>query len=215
MTEKNKGVSKGFIIAIIIIIAISIPVYLELSKDFSKEIQDSIVKMDQQRELQRKANIKSLLPLAEKGDVSAQGQLAWLYHVSAVQVRTSDVFHKIKKEGTPKEKEMALQENKGFQKNAFYWAKKAAEQEDGRSMGLLAMFYECGIGTEQNEERAIHWYGKNAEAGDTISQYYLSGLLSNRKGIEDKEKAKYWSDKVYEALKNCPGCDLPSGGCGS
>ena len=43
---------------------------------------------------------------------------------------------------------------------AFYWTQRAAEHGDRDGQFNLAYFYEEGIGTPVNMEKAKHWYKK-------------------------------------------------------
>lgn len=90
---------------------------------------------------------------------------------------------------------------------AFNWASKAAEHGDMSASSELAYYYECGVGTKKDIKKAIRLYTPYANQGDVLSQYALTGLET------DPKKVKYWQDKVNKAMQNCPGCDLPSGGC--
>lgn len=210
MPEKKKGVSKGFIISIIVIAAVSIPVYRELNRDFVKEMIQTMKDEDRERVERVRSSIESLLPMAEKGDVSAQASLARLY---LRQSHQATVVGEKSIEGRAPTLDIQIKEDKSSEKKAFEWAKKAAEQGDASSQDLVAGFYACGRGTKRNEERAVFWYEKVAERGGILSKYYLANVLSNGKDVEDKEKADKLFKEVYAAMKKCPSCDLPSGGC--
>ncbi|EKY06067.1 Sel1 repeat protein, partial [Capnocytophaga sp. oral taxon 332 str. F0381] len=82
----------------------------------------------------QQVDIKSLLKQAEAGLVIAQGSLAIEYYTG---------------------------ENvaKSYEK-AFYWAQKAALQEEVNAQNLLGLFYEEGVGTTQSYEKAFEWYLK-------------------------------------------------------
>lgn len=212
MSEDKKGVSKGFIISIVLVLAISIPIYKELNRDFSKDILRNIKEMDRQRVERTKSGIESLLPLAEKGDVSAQASLARLYHQQSFQRKVENIIDIPAADITVKQN-INEKVDDSSKNNAFKWAKLAAEQGDASSQELVAGFYECGRGTAINEERAVFWYSKVADRGSILAKYYLANVLSNGKGVEDKERADKLFKEVYAAMDKCPSCDLPSGGC--
>ncbi len=65
-------------------------------------------------------------------------------------------------------------------REAFFWAKKAAEQENPEGIWALALCYEHGRGVEADKEAAVEWYRKGAQLGHAPSQhslgcYYMRG----------------------------------------
>ncbi len=92
-------------------------------------------------------------------------------------------------------------------KKSFILIKKAADSGDAHAGSQLGYYYECGIGTKINLAEAIKWYTPAAEQGDVLTQYALAEIE------KDPKKKKYWWGKVQEAMKECPSCDLPPGGC--
>jgi len=86
--------------------------------------------------------------------------------------------------------------------NSFLWLKRAASQKDREAYYRLAHYYQCGIGIKMNMAEAIRLYTLSAEQDFTEAMFALSVLET------DKQKSKYWSDKVKESLKGCPGCDI-------
>ena len=51
-------------------------------------------------------------------------------------------------------------------------------------MNNLAYCYEYGEGVEQNEDRALYWYRRGAEAGSDYCMYCLGWNYSNGEGVE-------------------------------
>lgn len=128
----------------------------------------------------READIADLTPSAEKGDIQAQRKLASV----------------LRAQGTEESK-----------RSAFEWARKAAANGDPGASSELAYYFECGVGTKIDINKAIRLYLPAANRGDVLSQYALSYLE------KDHTKAKYWQDKVNKAMENCKACDLPPMGC--
>ncbi len=162
MASKESGsVSKGFIITTLVIVGIVFSFILYMRSDIylPNDIKNMMKRVDSDdygRELdrQRKADIADLIPIAEKGDVSAQIKLARMYLLVKDRAK------------------------------AFGWATKAAASGDVRAQKHLAYYYECGIGTEENIQEAIRLYTPAAEQGDVISQADLSMIEPNKKKAE-------------------------------
>src|ERR1043165_2919689 len=51
----------------------------------------------------------------------------------------------------------------------------------------LAIYYQYGIGTEKNLERAFHWCQKAGENGNTVSLYILGEYYELGNGVEKDE----------------------------
>jgi TPR repeat protein len=86
-------------------------------------------------------------PLAEQGDMLAQGKLGYMYS-----------------------------SGKGVPKNDFksvQWYTKAAKQGAVGAQLLLAGWYLTGDGVPENIAKAFHWYTKAAKQGDRNAQYQL------------------------------------------
>ncbi len=66
-------------------------------------------------------------------------------------------------------------------KESFKWAKKAADQDHGKAIWILALAYEHGRGVPINMKKAIELYTKGAELNDPHCQHnlgcqYMSGV---------------------------------------
>jgi len=48
---------------------------------------------------------------------------------------------------------------------------KAEKNKDIEAQYNLALYYQYGIGTEKNLEKALYWYQKAAESGHITAQY--------------------------------------------
>ena len=53
------------------------------------------------------------------------------------------------------------------------WAKKAAEQKNGKGLWVLALAYEHGRGVEKDEKQALAYYEQGAELGNAACQHSL------------------------------------------
>ena len=94
----------------------------------------------------RRTALAELLPLAERGDATAQYWVGWLY---AVLIRPAD-----------------------FEK-AVHWYRKSADQGNSLGQGALGMMYDIGYGVPRDEQQAARWHRKAADQGHDWSQYHL------------------------------------------
>ncbi len=110
------------------------------------------------------------LPLAEKGDVSAQRGVGKLYE-----------------KGRGVDRDFA---------KAVRWYRPAAEQGDAESQYRLSVAYGYGAGVKKDEATAILWLRKAAEGGQKRAQKSLAkGYQDGLFGLpRDPAKAKYWYD---------------------
>ena len=93
-----------------------------------------------------------------------------------------------------------------FQKIQSY-----ANQGDKRFQNLLGIWYENGIGTEQNSQLAFEWYKKSAEQGHDAAIYNLGICYSDGFGVEKNLENAYslflksaslgFSDAKYQLFK--------------
>lgn len=80
---------------------------------------------------------------------------------------------------------------------AFDFYRKAADQGNADGMYGLGNMYANGDGIEQNDEQAVHWYTRAAEAGHdhavvVLAEAYLKGSL----GLSpDRDKALEWLER--------------------
>jgi TPR repeat protein len=65
----------------------------------------------------------------------------------------------------------------------------------------IGLMYHSGIGVYFNEQEAVKWYKKSAENGFRPAQEFLVvGYTEGWFGLQkDKNKAKYWEDKLKNA----------------
>ncbi|MFN6886985.1 tetratricopeptide repeat protein, partial [Proteus mirabilis] len=63
----------------------------------------------------------------------------------------------------------------------------------------MAVSFDEGDGVEQDHEKAVYWYTKAGEQGDSDAQYNLAISYDEGIGIEqDHEKAVTWYTKAAE-----------------
>eukprot|EP00970_Alexandrium_tamarense_P019017 scaffold13584_cov184-Alexandrium_tamarense.AAC.2 len=76
---------------------------------------------------------------------------------------------------------------------AFAWFKAAAEGGHVHSMSELALCYELGCGTVQNDNEALDWYTKAANLGHGASHYSVGEHYEEARGVpHDEEEACIW-----------------------
>lgn len=92
---------------------------------------------------------------------------------------------------------------------AFFWAKKSADQNNKQAQYYLAKCYRKGRGTTKNENLAIKWFTKAAERGNYYSQFNLGEIYYKNKNYEKAFKyltaatdhvaeANFYLGKMYE-----------------
>ena len=91
-----------------------------------------------------------------------------------------------------------LYENKEYQK-AFMYAQRFFYMPNADGLRKLGFFYERGIGTEINIEKAKECYSKAFELGDVISSYNLALIYLREENVE---KCIYYLSigKYYEYI---------------
>ena len=99
---------------------------------------------------------QSMLETAEQGDALAQTSVAGMYLYGAC----------------------CFEEN---HKEAFKWCKRAAAQGEPDAILMLGGFYEEGIGTLKNTQKAIYYYKQAAEMGVEGAQEALDALKATMK----------------------------------
>ncbi|OIQ24584.1 MAG: hypothetical protein BM561_09285 [Vibrio sp. MedPE-SWchi] len=110
--------------------------------------------------------IPDLTALAEKDDVSAQFELAQLYHQS------------------PSEEDL---------NQAFYWYQQAANQNHPEAQFKLATLYIKGIGTEPDIGKGLFWLTKLALLGNTDAQIAIAQLYEKHsESPENLDMAEIW-----------------------
>lgn len=113
---------------------------------------------------------------AQQGDVDAQFRMGERYWRVASDAEAEDDEARAMKE-------------------CVRWYKKAALQGHIQSMLTLGEIYECGIGGDEDCEKAEKWYKKAAGSGDITGMHRLADLYSD--DGEDEEAAK-WFRKAAE-----------------
>ena len=116
--------------------------------------------------------LKSLEPLAKKGDPEAQAELAGLYFEGW---------------GVPEDQSRAAE---------LY--RQAATQDHASSHYSLGRMYENGWGVDTDPETARKWYTSAAELGDPEAQGRLGYLLAND-SKPDYATASQWLQKAADA----------------
>ena len=81
-------------------------------------------------------------------------------------------------------------------KKSFDWVKLAAEEGDREAQADLGMKYLCGIGTEPNDEKALHWLKKGESQG---SKYAKVGLIEKK--LKDSTTQKDFLEVCHLASK--------------
>jgi TPR repeat protein len=114
------------------------------------------------------AALRIFTPLAEKGDMVAQFNLAKMYR-----------------------------EGKGVSKDyktAVKWFSLSAEQGNATAQYHLGVAYSFGLGVIPNFEIALEWYTRSAEQGNTFAQHHLSLMYYFGNEVpEDKVYAHMWA----------------------
>jgi len=87
------------------------------------------------------------------------------------------------------------------EKQAFYWAKRAADQSHVGGLTELADCYALGIGTDENEARALFMYARAADRGSEIACYAVA--QANRLGLLGLEKDPMEATKWYHKMAQC------------
>ena len=103
------------------------------------------------------SSYRLLLPLAEKGDASAQTSVGTMYAEG---------------KGVPQDYAEALK-----------WFRKAADLGDALAQHNLGWAYDSGTGVPQNYAEAAKWYRLAANQGDATSQTNLGVLYAKGKGV--------------------------------
>jgi uncharacterized protein len=113
--------------------------------------------------------VSELLPLARKGNVPAQYQIARMYH-----------------------------EGKGLPEDnatAFRWAHKAADQGSHDAAALLGVLYAQGQGVAKDDDLAATWFHHAAHWGNPIGQTKMGMCYLRGIGVpKDATQAYMWFD---------------------
>ena len=113
--------------------------------------------------------LQTFIPLAKKGDMIAQFNLAKMYREG---------------KGVPKD-----------YKTAVIWFSLSAEQGNAKAQYHLGVAHSFGLGVVPDYKIALKWFKRSAEQGNTFSQYHLSRLYYLGNGVpEDKVYAHMWAN---------------------
>ncbi len=81
-----------------------------------------------------------------------------------------------------------------------------AEQGNAQAQNKLGIFYEIGLGINQDDHEAVKWYRLAAEQGYAEAQFNLGEMYEEGRGvIQDKTMAKAWYEKACKNGWEC-GC---------
>ncbi len=158
---------------------------------------------------EKKTGFQLAREAAEKGDVIAISNLAFMY---------------AKGSGVEKDEKLAMQwyknaaekghlnsqynlgviyaKGRGVTQDyteSFRWYKMAAEQGDVFAQSTVAMMFAKGIGTAKNEKEAVNWYHRAAMQDHTNAQYILANMFLKGRGVpQDELEAFEWFQKAAE-----------------
>jgi TPR repeat protein len=160
---------------------------------------------------ERKTAFQSTKEAAEKGDVDAMANLAYMYAKGSVAEKNDDEALRWFKSAAEKG-HLNSQFNLGViyakgrggvtqdYAESFKWYKMAAGQGDISAQSTVAMMYAKGIGTAKNEKEAVNWYHRAAVQGHTNSQYILGNMFLKGKGVpQDEIEAFEWFQQAAES----------------
>jgi uncharacterized protein len=93
-----------------------------------------------------------------------------------------------------------------------------AEQGNAQDQNKLGVFYEIGLGINQDDLEAVKWYRLAAEQGYAEAQFNLGEMYEEGRGVtQDKTMAKTWYEKACKNGWEC-GCKklllMNDSGCG-
>jgi uncharacterized protein len=113
-----------------------------------------------------------LILLSEKGYAEAQVQISSIY---AFGVKEEQIDNK----------------------KAFFWAKKAVNQNNPRAQDLMGGYYELGIGVRKNIKVAFKYRMLAAEQGLDQAQYNIGVMYRDGTGVKrDLKKSFAWFEKA-------------------
>jgi uncharacterized protein len=90
------------------------------------------------------------------------------------------------------EEAVSLYEDKDY-KGAREIAEASAKKGDTRSMAMLGVLYQKGLGVEADLNKAVDWYAQAAEKNNLGAQYSLAEIyLDGALGEPDLERGRFW-----------------------
>lgn len=95
---------------------------------------------------------------------------------------------------------------KGDYDEAFTIIRSKAIEGDANAQFTMAMMYHSGLGIKMDEQEAVKWYLTAAENGSIKAMEFVSaGYENGWFGLpRDAERAKYWHDRMEEAVSTIP-----------
>ncbi len=126
-------------------------------------------------ELNLRENARIRRITAERGDASAQADLAFMYSHG---------------QGVPQDYAEAVR-----------WYLRAADQGDAKAEGGLAFMYSHGQGVPQDYAEAVRWYRRAADQGDAKAKAGLAFMYSHGQGVpQDYAEAVRWYREAAEGV---------------
>ena len=84
-------------------------------------------------------------------------------------------------------------------KQAIFWTKKAALQDNAFAQFALANAYYYGQGVVKDKKQAVYWITKVAKQGDYYAQFLLGNAFVSGDGVtKNDKKALYWWEKAAQ-----------------
>lgn len=141
--------------------------------------------------------------LADQGDVSAQGELGFLYSrglgVPQDTAEALRLYRLAAEQGLPSAQfniGVMYYKGRGVQKDhvaALKWYRLAAEQGYSDAQHNLGVMYAAGEGVPQDYVEAARWHMLAAEKGDSLAQNSLGLMYANGRGVpQDSAEAVKW-----------------------
>lgn len=154
-------------------------------------------------------NFQSILQNAEKGDITAQSSLAFMYakgiNVEKNECEAALWYCKAAEQGHINSQfnlGVMYAKGRGVEQNyneAFKWYKKAAEQDDTSAQATLYLMYLKGIGTAKDEHEAYKWCKRAADRGNLNCMYSLGEMYWKGIGVgQDYNEAFKWYKNAAE-----------------
>jgi TPR repeat protein len=75
-----------------------------------------------------------------------------------------------------------------------------AEEGDATAQNSVGALYDHGLGVDESDSEAAHWYSLAADQGLPLAMRNLAGMYAGGYGVAyDKDQAEYWYGKAAEA----------------
>ena len=151
--------------------------------------------------------IRRVIQQANNGDVTAQAQLAYLYHVGeemAIDLEKAAYWYEKAAEGGDARAQvnlaLMLESGEGVPGNpimAIRWLREAADQDNADAQQLLGYHFETGRVIETDHAQAIAFYTAAAQQGKPVAQHNLARMYQLGLGTDiDLDKARYWYNEA-------------------